>query len=298
VATSKLRIWGPVWRKLPSLYEWRRFAWESVSKLYYSARQMGVGCQSGSDRLYALFLRLPSDLLMPRVQILMPPRGVALGVVWCAAVVSGQSPSCSYTSPSKPGAPVSFNSLNNANGNPVFTPLGKALINPCQKVVLCDSLQAGSVCCLQVNDTAHPGTGNWVSCGTTWAFTTQMAEASMVVGMVISGGVDCGYVFAPNTKVSASIAFTCLAGSGTGKLSASKTGFLTPLKASPAAGGAGSAPGPGGSAAPAIDASQFVSTFRHPLSRPHREPSKLYHVGGVPCVPLTWHIRWVCCSVT
>ena len=50
-----MRIWGPVWRKLPSLYEWRRFAWESVSKLYYSARQMGVGCQSGSDRLYALW---------------------------------------------------------------------------------------------------------------------------------------------------------------------------------------------------------------------------------------------------
>ena len=26
----KMRIWGPVWRKLPSLYELRRFAWESL----------------------------------------------------------------------------------------------------------------------------------------------------------------------------------------------------------------------------------------------------------------------------
>jgi hypothetical protein len=26
----KMRIWGPVWRKLPSLYEFRRFVWESV----------------------------------------------------------------------------------------------------------------------------------------------------------------------------------------------------------------------------------------------------------------------------
>ena len=26
----KMRIWGPVWRGFPSLYEFRRFAWESV----------------------------------------------------------------------------------------------------------------------------------------------------------------------------------------------------------------------------------------------------------------------------
>ena len=107
------------------------------------------------------------------------------------------------------GAPVNFMSLGSPAGNLVDTPMGNARINPCSKVTICDALQPGSICCIQVNDTAHPGSGSWVSCGTTPTFTTHMAESSMVVGMILTNGADCGYVFASGAKVTASIAFTC-----------------------------------------------------------------------------------------
>ena len=107
------------------------------------------------------------------------------------------------------GAPVNFMSLGSPAGNLVDTPMGNARMNPCSKVTICDALQPGSICCIQVNDTAHPGSGSWVSCGTTPTFTTHMAESSMVVGMILTNGADCGYVFASGAKVTASIAFTC-----------------------------------------------------------------------------------------
>ena len=111
-------------------------------------------------------------------------------------------------------------------------------MNPCSKVTICDAIQPGSICCLQVNDTAHPGTGAWVSCGTTWQFTTAMSETGMVVGMILLNGADCGYVFAPGRKVTASIAFTCdRSAVGGGRVAASKTGFLQ--KPLAAAGGGG-----------------------------------------------------------
>ncbi len=122
---------------------------------------------------------------------------------------------------------MSFNALGSPAGNLVDTPLGNARMNPCSKVTICDALQPGSICCLQVNDTAHPGTGKWVSCGTTWSFTTQMAESTMVVGMVLENGADCGYVFASDRKVTASIAFTCdQSATGGGTVRPSTTGFL------------------------------------------------------------------------
>ena len=104
---------------------------------------------------------------------------------------------------------MNFMSLGSPAGNLVDTPMGNARINPCSKVTICDALQPGSICCIQVNDTAHPGSGSWVSCGTTPTFTTHMAESSMVVGMILTNGADCGYVFASGAKVTASIAFTC-----------------------------------------------------------------------------------------
>lgn len=104
---------------------------------------------------------------------------------------------------------MNFMSLGSPAGNLVDTPMGNARMNPCSKVTICDALQPGSICCIQVNDTAHPGSGSWVSCGTTPTFTTHMAESSMVVGMILTNGADCGYVFASGAKVTASIAFTC-----------------------------------------------------------------------------------------
>jgi hypothetical protein len=127
----------------------------------------------------------------------------------------------------KTGGSVNFQSLGSPAGNLVDTPLGNARLNPCSKVTICDALQPGSICCIQVNDTAHPGTGKWVSCGTTFSFTTQMAESSMVVGMILENGADCGYVFASDAKVTASIAFTCdRSATGGGKIRPSATGFL------------------------------------------------------------------------
>ena len=58
-----------------------------------------------------------------------------------------------------------------------------------------------------VGSRPHHGAG--ASCGTTPTFTTHMAESSMVVGMILTNGADCGYVFASGAKVTASIAFTC-----------------------------------------------------------------------------------------
>jgi hypothetical protein len=62
-----------------------------------------------------------------------------------------------------------------------------------------------------------------------------MAESSMVVGMILENGADCGYVFASGQKVTASIAFTCdRSAKGNGRIRPSTTGFL---KAPVASGG-------------------------------------------------------------
>ena len=167
-------------------------------------------------------------------------RTVAIAVFLGSEYVGAQTQSCSYTSPRR-GQSVSFASLGSANGNIAVTPLGNARINPCTKVTICDALQPGSICCIQINSTTSPGTGSWVSCGTTWTFTTAMSEASMVVGMVLNGGADCGYVFAPGIKVTASIAFVCdQSAVGGGRVAASKTGFLKdPASAAGASAGGG-----------------------------------------------------------
>lgn len=93
------------------------------------------------------------------------------------------------------------------------------------------------MCCVQLNETG--GGSRWVSCGTTpkqtmvsaagavraldpsgvpcrlrLAFQSQHAELSpgfglQAAGIVLDEGPGCGYVFAPNAKVTASLAFVC-----------------------------------------------------------------------------------------
>ena len=81
-------------------------------------------------------------------------------------LVSGQTGTpCTFTAPT--GASINLASLNKAEGTLGTSPLGNFRINPCQKVTLCDAMQTGSGCCMQLNDTQHPGTSRWISCGVT-----------------------------------------------------------------------------------------------------------------------------------
>lgn len=166
------------------------------------------------------------------------------------------SSGCSLTTAA--GHTIDLTSLNNPSGNKVVTPLGNILINPCHKVTLCDAMQTGSMCCVQMNDTAHPGASRWISCGTTphvvplgggdapRAFETSLFcnlnltwHTALVCGrldqsvdgsskgIVLDGGPDCGYVFAPiQQRVQASISFICdPAERGYGRVAPS-SGFL------------------------------------------------------------------------
>lgn len=166
-----------------------------------------------------------------------------------------QMPSCTYTSP-KGGPSVTFTSMGTPQGSQAETPLGTARLNPCTKVQLCDSIYPNSICCVQVNGSSA-GSATWVSCGTSWKFTTQLAESSMMVGMILTEGANCGYVFAPNAKVTASIAFTCSSSAGTtGKVSASRTGFMNPV---PGSSMSSSLPVGGSSSGPKFDPAQFCN---------------------------------------
>lgn len=51
---------------------------------------------------------------------------------------------------------MNFAALGNPAGNIVDTPLGNARMNPCSKVTLCDAIQPGSICCIQVRDAHAP----------------------------------------------------------------------------------------------------------------------------------------------
>lgn len=120
----------------------------------------------------------------------------------------------------------SLSSLNNPAGNKVVTPLGNVLINPCSKVTLCDAMQPGSTCCVQVNDTNHPGSARWISCGTTPKF-AALGGVGTSMGVVLDDGPDCGYVFAPGQKVQASISFRCdRSATGYGRVTADTTAFM------------------------------------------------------------------------
>ena len=93
-------------------------------------------------------------------------------------------------------------------------------------MTLCDAMQPGSTCCVQVNDTAHPGSARWISCGTTPTY-SALGGVGTSMGIVLDNGPDCGYVFAPNQKVQASISFKCdRSATGYGRVVADTTAFM------------------------------------------------------------------------
>ena len=171
-----------------------------------------------------------------------------------ACFAGAQTPNpCSFTSG---GKTVSLSGLNTASGNLAVTPLGNVQINPCAKVTLCDAMQFGSACCVQVNDTRHPGTSRWISCGVNAK--PAVLGTTARAGLVLEDGPDCGYVFAPDHRVQASIAFVCdQTATGSGSVSADTTNFMKQAAASTAGGGA-VAPGAPGKAA-AFDPSLFCN---------------------------------------
>ncbi len=138
----------------------------------------------------------------------------------------------------------SLSTLNNPAGNKVATPLGNAMINPCSKVTLCDAMQTGSTCCVQVNDTNHPGAARWISCGMTPAQYAPLGGVGTSMGVVLRDGPDCGYIFAPGQKVQASISFKCdRSATGYGRVTADTTAFMK----QPASTGGSVMPGGGAS---------------------------------------------------
>eukprot|EP01048_Picozoa_sp_COSAG05_P022626 COSAG05_NODE_4600_length_1443_cov_1.503720_1_plen_342_part_00 len=165
------------------------------------------------------------------------------GAGWLAVVSESQG-TCSLTTAK---GSVSLSALNSASGNIATTPLGNVRINPCQKVTLCDAMQTGSGCCVQVNDTSHPDTSRWISCGVT----PVEANVGSGKGIVLTEGPGCGYVFSSsNQKVQASISFVCdQTATGPGRVSADTSAFLKAPSSS-----ASAAPGgaPGGSKPAAV----------------------------------------------
>ena len=201
---------------------------------------------------------LATSTIVPALTKLLPKVDRARSLLGPGSLVepsSSPAPStCTLTSAT--GTKIDLTSLNRPEGNMVVTPLGNMLVNPCTKVTVCDAMQPESACCVQVNDTAHPGTARWVSCGTTPTAVTlggdsapplfepslfcnlnltwhtalvcghphfdQVSGSSM--GIVLKGGPNCGYVFAPNQRVQASISFICdPAAGGYGRVTASGT---------------------------------------------------------------------------
>lgn len=163
-------------------------------------------------------------------------------------LVSGQTGTpCTFTAPT--GASINLASLNKAEGTLGTSPLGNFRINPCQKVTLCDAMQTGSGCCMQLNDTQHPGTSRWISCGVT-PKQADMSSASARAGIILEDGPSCGYVLSSgNPKLTASISFVCDASAtGSGTVSADPTAFLV----APVAKSSGGAPAPGGATKPAV----------------------------------------------
>jgi tRNA(guanine-26,N2-N2) methyltransferase len=73
ICALKLRIWGPVWRRLPSLYEWRRFIClgKCLKTVLFGAPNMSAARVvqiAAADRLYPFHSpRLPAWLLRPKV---------------------------------------------------------------------------------------------------------------------------------------------------------------------------------------------------------------------------------------
>lgn len=193
----------------------------------------------------------PAGLYTLRARRAGLPAGSLRGSAFLTLFLSADAPPRLCTSPR------SLSSLNNPAGNKVSTPLGNAVINPCTKVTLCDAMQPGSTCCVQVNDTAHPGTARWISCGKTPIYAT-LGGVGTSMGVILQEGPDCGYVFAPNQKVQASISFKCdRSATGFGRVAADTTAFM---KQAAAVGGAGASYAPGGaSKGPRFEPSLFCN---------------------------------------
>ena len=109
----------------------------------------------------------------------------------------------------------------------------------------------------QVNDTAHPGTSRWISCGKDPA----PGHVGAGQGIVLKNGPNCGYIFATgNEPVQASISFVCdQTATGAGRVSADTTSFLKLPTTTGAGATPGGAPGAPGSKKPVFDANIFCN---------------------------------------
>eukprot|EP01045_Picozoa_sp_COSAG04_P025628 COSAG04_NODE_3398_length_2852_cov_2.367599_4_plen_152_part_00 len=71
------------------------------------------------------------------------------------------------------------------------------------------------------------------------------------MGIILDDGPGCGYIFAPNQKVQASISFVCdRSATGYGRVTASTTSFMTQSASSSGGFGGGGGYAPGGASKP------------------------------------------------